>query len=334
MKYRVVFFIAWLCVAAVAAPAKGKGPSADDVLKKGLDSTDVWSHGPLMITAKVRFLNMHSGVVDMDYTLYWESPDRWRAGWQGGGISDVHAANVGQTWSKSNIQVPSLRMLQFNDAMRELTSGFLPSPFGTVAPSNDATKYTVRDRKIDGIPAYCLQGEAVGTCFTAENGTLLRYNGNLGLAYYSEYVAFEGKWFPSSIKIRNNGNTVLEAKLEIKPWPVDATLWRVPAGAVASQFPQCADAKAPATGGKVINRQQPEYPAIATRTRQQGQVAFYAKIGKDGRINNLVQLESAGPNIDQAAYEAVRNWTYEPTLKCGVPIEVEVPITVNFSLSR
>jgi TonB family protein len=314
---------------------KRQSPFSGRRVEKTWDSTDVWSHGPLMITAKVRF-ERRNGPLDLDYVLYWEAPDRWRSEWQGGGISDVHGANVGQTWSKSNLQVPSLRMLQFNGAMDELTSGFLPNPFGTAARSSEAPKYTVRDRKIDGMAAHCLdfQSEAVGTCFTAENGTPLRFNGKLGLAYYSDYVAFEGKWFPSSIKIRNNGNTVVEAKLEIKPWSVDATLWRIPVGAVVSELPKCTDRNAPATGGKVINKQQPEYPAIASRTRQQGQVGFYAKIGKDGRIKSLVQLESAGPNIDQAAYEAVRNWTYEPTLKCGVPIEVEVPIIVNFSLSR
>lgn len=100
-------FFGWLFLASFAASAKDKGPLPVDVLKKGLDSTDVWSHGPLMITAKVRFLQMRDGPTDMDYALSWEASDRWRSEWQGAGISEVHAANGAQTWAKSNLQAPA-----------------------------------------------------------------------------------------------------------------------------------------------------------------------------------------------------------------------------------
>jgi TonB family protein len=127
---------------------------------------------------------------------------------------------------------------------------------------------------------------------------------------------------------------VLEAKLEIKPWTVDATLWRAPEGVVASELPHCADEKAHVTGAKAIHLERPEYPTLASNTRQRGRVVLYATLGRDGRIKNLVLLQSAGEMLDRAAYNSVKNWTYEPRLKCGVPIEMEFPITVNFTLAR
>jgi TonB family protein len=221
-------------------------------------------------------------------------------------------------------------MLQFNGSMQKLTSSLLPSPFGT-EPS-EPLKYEIRSKKINGIAVHCLEfhGKEVGTCFNAEDGTPFSYRTNLAIAYYSNYVEFEGKWFPSSIKLRENGDTVLEAKLEIKPWSVDATVWRVPVGVLASELPKCADAKAPVASVKAINQQRPQSLAISSNSRQQGTVVFYATIGTDGGIKNLVLLQSASTMLDQAAYEAVKNWTYEPILRCGVPIEVELPITVNF----
>jgi len=325
-----------LLLASFAASAKDKGPSAEEILKKASDSTDVWSQGPLMVTAKVRFLQMRDGPVDMDYTLYWQPPYRWRSEWQGGGISDVRAMIGSLAWTKSNIQVPALRMLQFDDAMQKLSSDLLSSPFVSEPPPMNPPKYDVRNRKISGKAAHCLgfRGEELKVCFDAESGIPLIYASTFETAYYSDYVAFDGKWFPSSIKLQENGEAVLEAKLKIKPWTVDATLWRAPEGVVASELPQCGDEKAPVRGGKSIHLERPEYPTLARNARQQGRVVLYATLGKDGRIKNLVLLQSAGEMLDQAAYKAVRNWAYEPSLRCGVPIEMEFPITVNFTLAR
>jgi hypothetical protein len=192
-----------LLLASFAASAKDKGPSVEEVWKYGADSTDVWSHGPLIITAKVRFLQMRDGPVDMDYVLHWEAPDHWRSEWHGGGISDAHAMNGAQTWTKSNLQVPALRILQFNDAMQRVSSDLDLSPFVAEPPLTDPSKYEVRKRKIDGKQSHCVEsrGQELEICFEADNGTPLIYSSDFESAYYSDYVAFEGKWFPSSIKL-------------------------------------------------------------------------------------------------------------------------------------
>ena len=38
------------------------------------------------------------------------------------------------------------------------------------------------------------------------------------------------------------------------------------------------------------------------------------------------------PMLDQAAIDGVLQWIYEPTLLNGVPIQVEMTVTINFTL--
>jgi TonB family protein len=38
------------------------------------------------------------------------------------------------------------------------------------------------------------------------------------------------------------------------------------------------------------------------------------------------------PLLDQAAMDAVNLWRFEPALLNGVPVEVEMTVTINFTL--
>ena len=77
----------------------------------------------------------------------------------------------------------------------------------------------------------------------------------------------------------------------------------------------------------------PVYPPVAIAGRVQGVVRFTAVIAKDGTIRDLKPL--AGPSIlAKAATAAVTQWTYQPTLLNGQPVEVVTEIDVNFTLSQ
>jgi TonB family protein len=83
----------------------------------------------------------------------------------------------------------------------------------------------------------------------------------------------------------------------------------------------------------LISQPKPLYPALAKAARVQGTVRFEATIDKEGRIANL-QLLSGPPLLVQAALEAVRQWTYRPTLLNGQPVTVVTTVDVNFTLSQ
>lgn len=82
----------------------------------------------------------------------------------------------------------------------------------------------------------------------------------------------------------------------------------------------------------LTNRVTPQYPPLAKAARVQGTVKFQATIGKDGTVQNL-QLLSGPPLLVQAAMQAVRQWTYKPTLLNGEPVVVVTTIDVNFTLA-
>jgi TonB family protein len=110
------------------------------------------------------------------------------------------------------------------------------------------------------------------------------------------------------------------------------------ASPVAAPAPRPAPAGAVTVGGNVqaanlINAVKPVYPPLAKMARQQGTVKFQATIGKDGTMEDLTVL-SGPPLLIPAAMEAVKQWTYRPTISNGAPVEVVTTIDVNFSLSE
>jgi protein TonB len=89
-------------------------------------------------------------------------------------------------------------------------------------------------------------------------------------------------------------------------------------------------------GGKVqapriIRQVQPIYPIIAKEARVTGQVAIDCVIDEHGDIAQL-KVVSGSPLLMTAAVNAVEQWKYQPTLLNGVPIPVEMVVTVTFQL--
>jgi protein TonB len=84
---------------------------------------------------------------------------------------------------------------------------------------------------------------------------------------------------------------------------------------------------------KLLQQPKPTYPALARSARISGTVRLQAIIGRDGTIQNL-QLVGGPPLLVAAALEAVRRWTYKPTLLNNEPVEVFTEIDVNFTLNQ
>ena len=92
----------------------------------------------------------------------------------------------------------------------------------------------------------------------------------------------------------------------------------------------------PRVGGDIkepkrLHYVDPVYPTIARQAKVQGIVIIEATIGKDGSVKDAHVLRPV-PLLDQAALDAVKQWKYTPTLLGGVPVEVLLVVTVNFTL--
>jgi protein TonB len=60
-------------------------------------------------------------------------------------------------------------------------------------------------------------------------------------------------------------------------------------------------------------------------------VTIEAIITKDGTVRDAKVVRSV-PLLDQAALDAVRQWRYTPTTLNGVPVEVIMTVTVQFTI--
>ncbi len=89
-------------------------------------------------------------------------------------------------------------------------------------------------------------------------------------------------------------------------------------------------------GGKIhppakLNNVSPVYPPMARQARVEGVVILEATISANGRVADVKVLRGI-PLLDNSALEAVRQWTYSPTLLNGIPVPVIMTVTVNFRL--
>ena len=83
--------------------------------------------------------------------------------------------------------------------------------------------------------------------------------------------------------------------------------------------------------GQIEHKVQPVYPAEAKKAHIAGAVVLKAVISKNGTIGDLSVL--SGPQeLQQSAFEAVRQWVYRPYLLNGEPTEVETNITITYTL--
>ena len=84
---------------------------------------------------------------------------------------------------------------------------------------------------------------------------------------------------------------------------------------------------------KLLRQVTPAYPVLARQARISGVVQVEATVGRDGKVLKAAALNGP-PLLRQAAVDAVRQWTYQPTTLNGQPVEVVTQVNVTFNLQR
>ncbi|HEX5216738.1 MAG TPA: TonB family protein [Vicinamibacterales bacterium] len=85
------------------------------------------------------------------------------------------------------------------------------------------------------------------------------------------------------------------------------------------------------TEPKKIKDVKPVYPALAQTAGISGIVIAEIVVDTNGGVRDARILRSI-PMLDQAALDAIRQWQYTPTTLNGVPVELVMTVTVNFTL--
>ena len=82
-----------------------------------------------------------------------------------------------------------------------------------------------------------------------------------------------------------------------------------------------------------IRHVDPTYPALAKQAGVAGMVILECVIDREGAISDVRVLKGHAL-LNQAAVDAVREWTYRPSLRNGVPVPVVMTVTVRFEMKR
>jgi TonB family protein len=244
-------------------------------------------------------------------------------------LGDYKEAQVGNgrsLWVKRSVDYEPLPAVWINSIFDNLTQSLELSGDDKIAGVKKK-----RDRHED---FQCITVESRQTrtlCFDSAGNLESADLGPLELNYtYSDYRQVGSKWAPFRVEARRGDRLLLEGTLTLasQDAAAEAVLLRPPTGAI--ERTNCSKYQ----GGTLHHRVQPDYPAGARQAHEQGTVILYAVILKDGSLQNVTVIQTAGAELDNSALAAVRQWRFDP-ITCGnAAIEKETLLTVNYSLQH
>lgn len=115
------------------------------------------------------------------------------------------------------------------------------------------------------------------------------------------------------------------------PPTVDAAPASVELPATAPTVAALRQRPAPLVPPQRIRRVAPEYPHFARINNIEGTVIIAATIDTEGKVT-YPRVTKSLPVLNQAALDAVQQWTFKPGTRDGQPVPVDVTLTVEFLL--
>jgi len=83
---------------------------------------------------------------------------------------------------------------------------------------------------------------------------------------------------------------------------------------------------------KAIYAPDPEYSEEARKAKFQGTCVLWLVVGPDGKPRDIKVYRTLGMGLDEKAIEAVKQWKFEPAMKDGKPVAVQINVEVSFRL--
>jgi protein TonB len=83
---------------------------------------------------------------------------------------------------------------------------------------------------------------------------------------------------------------------------------------------------------QAIDSPDPQYTEEARRTKTQGTCILWLIVDSTGHPQDVRVVRGLGHGLDEKATEAVRQWRFQPAMKDGKPVNVEISVEVEFHL--
>jgi len=81
-----------------------------------------------------------------------------------------------------------------------------------------------------------------------------------------------------------------------------------------------------------ISSPDPDYTEEARKAKKQGTCVLWLIVDSSGHPRDLKVVRGLGMGLDEKALEAVKNWRFQPALKDGKPVDVQISVEVEFHL--
>lgn len=83
---------------------------------------------------------------------------------------------------------------------------------------------------------------------------------------------------------------------------------------------------------QAISAPDPGYTEEARRAKKQGTCVLWLIVDAAGHPRDLKVVRGLGLGLDEKALEAVKQWRFQPALKDGKPVDVQISVEVEFHL--
>ena len=81
-----------------------------------------------------------------------------------------------------------------------------------------------------------------------------------------------------------------------------------------------------------ISAPDPDYTEEARRAKKQGTCVLWLIVDSAGRPRDIRVIRGLGFGLDEKALQAVKQWKFQPALKDGRPVDVQISVQVEFHL--
>lgn len=81
-----------------------------------------------------------------------------------------------------------------------------------------------------------------------------------------------------------------------------------------------------------VSAPDPDYTEEARRAKKQGTCVLWLIVDSTGRPRDIRVVRGLGFGLDAKAIDAVKQWRFQPALKDGTPVDVQISVNIDFHL--
>ena len=251
------------------------------------------------------------------------SPKMWRYRYKLGDYQHVHVRNGAQVGELETNELEPIRIGQLTGNMRPPDLRF----------DNTDIIHKVVDKNVEGTAVRCVEYETVTgrasrkseLCVNPSSGAMLRWSRYGYETTWKDFVTFRDKLYPKTAVVKEKGETILEITSEFSDLTgLSDAMFNIPDG--FQKRPACEKTTSPVR----IKGEDPIFPHSLGNIEPGGRVMVELKIDSVGKVKAAQVMQSVARDLDEAALEAVRTWSFEPAKCDGTPIERRFTVEINF----